>query len=115
MLNGDQNDDMLVGGAGNDTLDGAFDNDTVTGGAGNDTFIMKPGMNQDVITDFMALGAGGADADTIDVSALAIVDFASLSMADNGFGEALIDFRNGDGVTLAGVRTSGLAAGDFIF
>ncbi len=46
---------------------------------------------------------------------LAIIDFASLSMADNGFGEAVIDFGNGDGVTLAGVGTSSLAAGDFIF
>ncbi len=115
VLNGDQNDDMLVGGAGNDTLDGGTDNDTVTGGAGNDTFIMKPGMNQDVITDFAALGAGGADADLIDVSALGIVDFASLSMADNGLGEAVIDFGTGDSVTLAGVSTSSLAAGDFFF
>ena len=97
MLNGDQNDD------------------TLTGGAGNDIFIMKSGMDQDVITDFAALSAGGADADKIDVSALGVVDFASLSIADNGFGEAVIDFGNGDGVTLAGVSTSSLAAGDFIF
>ena len=76
---------------------------------------MKSGMDQDVITDFAALSAGGADADMIDVSALGIVDFASLSIADNGFGEAVIDFGNGDGVTLAGVSTSSLAAGDFIF
>ncbi len=115
MLNGNQNNDALFGGAGNDTLDGGFDNDTVTGGAGDDVFIMKAGMDQDVITDFSALSAGGADADKIDVSALGIVDFASLSIADNGLGEAVIDFGSGDGVTLAGVSTSSLAAGDFIF
>ncbi len=40
---------------------------------------------------------------------------ASLSMADNGLGEAVINFGNGDGVTLAGVSTSSLVAGDFIF
>ena len=80
-----------------------------------DVFIMTPGMNQDAVTDFAALNAGGADADKIDVSALGIVDFASLSMADNGLGDAVIDFGNGDGLTLVGVSTSGLAAGDFIF
>ena len=78
-------------------------------------FVMTVGMNQDAITDFAALSAGGSDADKIDVSALGIPDFASLSMADNGFGDTLIDFGAGDQVTLIGVSTSSLAAGDFIF
>ena len=42
-------------------------------------------------------------------------DFASLNMADNGLGDAVIDFGNGDGLTLVGVSVSGLGTGDFIF
>ena len=110
-LNGGGDDDALNGGTGDDTLDGGSNDDTLTGGAGNDTFIMKPGMNEDVITDF---AAGGA-ADKIDVSALGVPDFASLSIADNAFGEAVIDFGGGAEVTLVGVSTISLGAGDFIF
>ena len=119
VLDGGAGNDTLNGGAGNDTLDGGYDDDTLTGGAGNDIFIMQPGENvgdeQDVITDFAALSAGGPDADRIDVSAWGVADFASLSISDNGAGDAVIDFGNLDTVTLVGVSTSSLAAGDFIF
>ena len=37
------------------------------------------------------------------------------SRTGNGLGEAVIDFGTGDGVPRAGVGTSNLAAGDFIF
>ncbi len=114
-LTGDGGANVLTGADGNDVLNGGAGNDTLTGGAGNDVFIMQAGMEQDVITDFAALGAGGADADKIDVSAFGVADFASLSMADNGFGDAVIDFGNGDEMTLIGVSTSGLNAGDFFF
>ncbi len=115
VLNGGNGDDTLNGNDGDDVLNGGAGNDTLTGGAGNDVFIMQAGMEQDVITDFAALGAGGADADKIDVSAFGVADFASLSMADNGLGDAVIDFGNGDEMTLVGVSTSGLDAGDFFF
>ncbi len=114
-LDGGDKKDVLNGGTGDDTLDGGKDDDTLTGGTGNDVFIMKADMDEDVITDFAALGAGGPDFDKIDVSATGFADFASLNIADNGSGEAVIDFGSGDKVTLVGVSTSSLAAGDFIF
>ena len=75
----------------------------------------KTGTDQEVITDFAALSAGGPDADKIDVSGYGVANFASLSIADNGAGDAVVDFGNLDTLTLVGVSTSSLAAGDFIF
>ena len=115
VLNGNENDDILNANAGADILDGGSGNDTMNGGTGDDIFIMKPGMNLDVITDWGVPRNGGADADKIDVSALGIPDFGSLNMVDNGLGDTVIDFGNGDGLTLVGVGTSSLGAGDFIF
>ena len=44
--------DKLFGGAGNDILNGNEGNDTLTGGAGSDTFHFSKGFGHDVITDF---------------------------------------------------------------
>ena len=101
----------LTGGTGDDSPT----DDILTGGTGNDVFIMEVDMFSDVITDFAALGAGGPDFDKIDVSAHEVPDFASLSIADNGLGDAVVYFANDDKVTLVGVSTSSLGAGDFIF
>ena len=44
-LNGDDGNDMLDGGTGNDTMSGGDDNDTIIGGAGNDTLMLAAGVN----------------------------------------------------------------------
>ncbi len=115
MLSGGKGKDTLYGGAGDDTLDGGSGKDTLRGGAGGDVFVMEPGMDRDVITDFTALSASGPDADRIDVSALGISDFDSLNVADNGVGDTVLDFGAGDELTLVGVNPGSLGADDFIF
>jgi hypothetical protein len=63
-LIGDNTDNVLTGGAGNDTLVGLGGNDTLTGGAGSDLFIFNtPTEGIDRITDFNVID------DTIVVSA----------------------------------------------
>ncbi len=115
VLGGGKGNDTLYGGDGDDMLDGGSDKDTLSGGAGSDVFVVKPGMDRDVVTDFTALSAGGSDADKIDVSALGISDFDSLNMADNGTGDTVLDFGNGDELTLVGINPGSLGADDFIF
>jgi Ca2+-binding RTX toxin-like protein len=54
LVIGDDGDDVLDGGAGNDRLEAGFDNadDTLTGGTGSDTFEFGGANGQDSITDF---------------------------------------------------------------
>lgn len=81
-LNGDDGDDVLDGGDGNDTLNGGNDNDTIIGGAGDDTIDVGGGVNtivynaagfgNDVINSFDAAGGTPATQDRIDLSGLGI-------------------------------------------
>ena len=52
LLIGGKGKDILVGGAGNDSLWGSKKNDTLTGGDGYDTFIFQAGGGKDIITDY---------------------------------------------------------------
>ena len=66
---------LLDGGAGNDTIYGSGGNDTLIGGAGNDTMTGADDQDRFVITDGFGVdtivgGEGGADFDTIDMSAV---------------------------------------------
>ena len=45
-------DDFLQGGGGNDTIEGGEDNDRLAGGEGYDTFIFHPNSDNDVVTDY---------------------------------------------------------------
>ncbi len=79
-INGNEGNDVLIGGNGNDKLNGGTGNDVLmggggadqlAGGAGNDTFLFKaisdstPGASHDTITDFTH------GSDHIDLSAIA--------------------------------------------
>ncbi len=115
LLDGGFGTDVLDGGAGDDSLDGGKNNDSLTGGGGRDTFTLRRGGGQDVITDFAALSSGVAVTDKIDLSDFGIADFASLNPTDDPSGDAVIDLGSSDRLTMTGVSSADLGAGDFLF
>ncbi|MEO0938406.1 MAG: Hint domain-containing protein [Pseudomonadota bacterium] len=118
-VQGTNSDDYLAGASsggndsinahsGNDTLDGGAGNDTLTGGAGDDVFVISSGA--DTITDF-DIGdsdGNGSTNDQLDVSNLtdaggkAVNDW-DVVVSDDGSGNALLTFPNGETVVLQGV------------
>ena len=114
-VNGEGGDDDIYGGAGDDTLLGREGTDTLFGGAGDDVFIFEPGEGVDVIRDFKA-GAGSED--VIDLSAFG-ADFDSFAevfaAASQNGPNTVIDFGNGDRLSLWNLDVSSLHADDFIF
>ncbi len=109
---------VIPGGPNNDTLSGSSANDEFTGFAGNDIFAFPTrGFGRDVITDFTQ------GQDRIDLSALGIADFATLTpFITQSLGNSIIsffvnDFSNGvnETITINGITNSQLTANDFIF
>ncbi|WP_169979782.1 calcium-binding protein [Tautonia rosea] len=116
VLIGDAADQTLRGDyAGNsqDTLNGMAGNDTLIGGQGDDLFVFHSGHDQDVITDFLA---GGTD-DTIELSGFSgVSSFSSvMSLASQVGSDTVIDFGNGDTLTLSNVTLGNLTSADFTF
>ncbi len=118
FINGTSNSDTLVGTAANDTLsgfasddrlEGSVGNDFLIGGAGNDTFVFKDTEGADTIRDFDTVGN-----ENIELHVTGIDEFADLSslMTDTDAG-TVINFGNGDSLTLTGVLTSQLSADHF--
>jgi hypothetical protein len=99
-----------VGDFGPNVLTGDSLRDHFTGDAGNDTFVIAPGGGTDDITDFVH------NADRIDLSAFSNLhsfgDVMSLATTVNG--NTVIDFGNGDTLTLDGVVKGTLGAADFV-
>ena len=112
-LRGFGGDDMMFGGSGDDLLDGGTGNDTMTGGPGDDRFVFAPGYGADVINDFAA-GAGSVD--RIDLAKFANVHTLAdvLAHANQAGGNTVIDFGNGDTLTLQNVVKTNLSVDDFI-
>jgi Ca2+-binding RTX toxin-like protein len=114
IIDGDDGNNNLGGTAANDVFEGKGGNDTLTGGGGSDVFkYVARKFANDAITDFTG-------DDKIDLSALNIADFATLSrfISQNSLGEAVISFgfENGsETITLKGVPQSSLTAANFIF
>ena len=110
-LIGDGNDNILEGGLGADILNGGAGNDTLTGGAGADTIVFAPGYNADTVTDFSA-----AEGDEIDLSGFtAIHTFAQVqALATQVGADTVLNFGNGDTLTLSGVSTAALTPGNFL-
>ena len=105
---------ILDGGGGDDVLQGRGGSDTYTGGAGDDLFIFQNGFGVgEVITDFDAFSAN----EKIDLKSVTnITDFADL--AANHLSQVGPDAVITDGagtITLLGVQTTDLDAGDFAF
>ncbi|MGV3552607.1 M10 family metallopeptidase [Rhizobium sp.] len=105
--NGDERSliENAIGGSGNDKIRGNAGDNVLTGGAGNDTFFFRGGGGNDTITDFQA-------GDKINLASMGLT-FAELqSLIHVSGGDLIIEFASGDTLTLAN-RTS-VASSDFI-
>jgi Ca2+-binding RTX toxin-like protein len=123
-LDGGIDDDSLDGGDGNDSLLGGSGADTLKGGLGNDsldmggddnfvdTVVFSNGEGNDLITGFEAPTDNGDGTYTVgdrfDVSKLTDADgnpvnAADVVVSDDGNGNAVLTFPNGETVTLIGV------------
>jgi Ca2+-binding RTX toxin-like protein len=115
--------DSILGGSGDDTITAGTGADTIDAGAGDDLIVLGTDGDADVIV--LADGDGndtitGLDApidngdgtftgvDTVDVSGLtdangAPVNVADVTVTDDGNGNAVLTFPNGESITLVGV------------
>jgi Ca2+-binding RTX toxin-like protein len=130
--------DTLIGDANGDTLGASGSNNTVIGGAGDDTFLVNGGTDTFV-------GGGGSDSfavlsaattaglsqpqnliegfdpvnDVIDLTHLgALTSFADIGFSTVTFGSASylqLSLGSGQALTLAGVTSDQLSAGNFLF
>ena len=123
VLSGGAGNDSLVGGAGDDTLIGGTGSDTLSGGLGNDLIdlgsdgeadiiVFADGDGSDTITGLDAPIDNGdgtfTGVDTLDVSGLtdtngSPVNTADVTVTDDGAGNAVLTFPNGESITLVGV------------
>jgi len=99
--------DVVDGRGGDDFIDGGAGRDRLTGGLGSDTFGFRDGNGRDVITDFDADGGVGQQ-DFIDATYPG--DLAVIQVGKN----TIINFGDGDTLTLLGVKASHIDATDFI-
>ncbi len=103
--------DVLKGGAGRDRLDGGSGNDSLRGGAQADTFVF--GMGADVIRDFKD------DVDTIEIQSSLVTptttvgDIISMGYVNVG-GDTVIDFGNGNVLTIQGLTDINLLSNDMV-
>ncbi len=105
-LSGRGGDDILTGGRGNDRLDGGAGNDRLTGGADLDVFAFGRGYDADVVTDFQS------GMDQIDLSAFAFAsNDQALSIASEIGNDLVMDFGDGDVLTIKNVTQADIANG----
>ncbi|WP_417259118.1 Hint domain-containing protein [Celeribacter sp.] len=115
-------DDVVLGGSGDEDIYTGDGDDAITGGAGDDTIetgdgqdslVLGDGFGHDTITDFDLSdsdGDGFTD-DQFDVSSLTDadgnpVDTRDVSVSEDGEGNAVLTFPNGESITLEGVTPS---------
>ena len=106
-------------GAGADTLTGSAGDDSLTGGTGDDRFVMTTSGGTDTVGDF-DLGDADLDGfynDQIDVSGLSggsgaggLVTRADVVVTDDGSGNALLTFPNGEQLVLQGVAPAQISS-----
>lgn len=105
LLLGGADADNLIGKAGQDTLVGGTGNDYLAGGDDSDTFVLEDDAGFDKIADFQI---GGEEFDQFDVSDLHNADGEPVTVkdvvvSDDGYGNAVLTFPNGEGVRLMGI------------
>ncbi|MGO4909168.1 Hint domain-containing protein [Pseudorhodobacter sp. W20_MBD10_FR17] len=97
--------DVLSGGAGADVLSGGEGNDVLIGGGGADVFHLNRAGGKDTIVDFDRALIDGKTNDQLDVSDLRTlqgqpVRWSDVTVSDDGFGNALLTFPQGEAVIL---------------
>jgi Ca2+-binding RTX toxin-like protein len=105
---GGSGNDTLFGGDGNDSLLGGAGNDRISGGTGADLFEFDRAGGDDLITDFDMTLKNGVTADQLDISDLRDLDCnpvhaRDVVVGDDGAGNAVLTFPEGETVTLQGV------------
>jgi len=117
FLDGGRGDDTVYGGAHSDTIIGGEGNDLLSGGAGSDTFTVSDGSGCDTVLDFDLLDddEDGYTNDQIDVSNLTdlfggAIQTWDVAISDDGFGNALLTFPNGEEVVLKGLSPEVVSA-----
>lgn len=107
-IDGGVGNDRLYGGNHNDYISGGLGADRVWGDAGVDRFHFESGDGQDVIMDFDAKG-GGSKQDY-----LSLVETDTFTIIKSGR-NTVLDFGEGDTLTLMGVKASAFTVADIDF
>lgn len=114
LLRGDAGNDSLIGGAGADTLSGGAGNDQIAPGQDgtSDIIVFRDGDGSDTITGLEGPVDNGdgtfTGIDRLDVSSLndangARVSTDDVTVTDDGSGNAVLSFPNGESLTLTGI------------
>jgi len=106
ILNGRGGRDTLNGGSGNDTLIGGRGRDTLIGGSGTDTFVIR---GRDVISDFASNEVIGVEGQTLNADQAQ----AALDSATQRGNSTIVNFGNGNIVTLRNFNASNLSLVNF--
>ncbi len=110
-LLGNAGKNSLLGMDGSDILNGAAGNDILTGGGGADVFVFAKGNDRDRITDF----EDGTETIALqDFANKVNIDFVLDHIAIHG-DNAVINFADGDKLTIKGGASMTFDASDFIF
>lgn len=115
-LTGGSADDALSGGQDEDVLTGGGGDDLLTGGGGSDRLVLSEGGGRDTATDFnMTRDGSDRTTDQIDVSRLRAPDGSpvriwDVTVSDDGDGNALLAFPNGEELILQGVTPTEASA-----
>ncbi|MEX3314576.1 Hint domain-containing protein [Sulfitobacter sp. PS-8MA] len=109
LLAGGTGDDVLAGSDGRDTLSGGSGNNSMIGGAGDDTYLLGA-SSSNTVRDFDTgdHDHDGVYNDQLDVSHLRTLDgnpvgVWDVAVSDDGFGNALLTFPEGETVVMQGV------------
>ncbi|WP_428515550.1 Hint domain-containing protein [Roseovarius sp.] len=123
VLGGD-GDDTLLTGAGEDIVAGGTGNDRIDLGAEDgvtDTLVFSDGDGADTVTGFEGPTDNGdgtfTDRDQLDLSGATDaagnqLNTHDITVGDDGFGNALLGFPNGDSLTLVGIAPADLSDED---
>ena len=123
-LDGQTEDDSIDGGTGDDTIIGGMGSDTLTGGDGEDVFELTGWDGRDTITDFDIADddLNGFFNDQLDVSGLSggtgpagAIRAQDVVVTDDGSGNAILTFPNGEALLLQGVAPASISGGPNLY